>query len=141
MGLCTSFGALCVKTSNVHDLELFLLQKSGEKTLKHTEGAGKVSEKTSEMSWKLKQLKEELGEDYTSAEYQKYNSECESVENEYTTLIQAIRDQMNDAETKIDTQIQEVNTRIEAIRAEKDEWKKVNEKNAKTKTYGGTSSS
>lgn len=131
----TASATVMTKCNQINDLELRLLKISAEKQLKHAEGCAKVSEKTNEMNGILNQLKDELGEDYDSETYKAYMAECESVENEYTLQINALRDQMNEAETKLDTQQETLQTQLEAQRAEYDEWKKLAAQKAANSGY------
>ena len=77
---------------------------------------------TSEMNNKVEAIRAKLGENPTSEEYRQNMAECESVENEYTMIIQSIQDQMNIAEQKMQTQQEQVETKLEVLRAEKEQW-------------------
>jgi len=115
------------KCNQISNLELRLLQISAEKTLKHCEGAAQVSTVSSEMTTAVDAIKAKYGdpENSSSEEYKQYLAEVESVENEYTAIIESLRDHMEEAEEKIDLQQNTVQTELETIRAEYDEWKKL----------------
>ncbi len=113
------------KCGQINNLELRLLKISAEKTLKHGEGAAKISNLSAEMSFKLDQIKQKYGETSSSEDMKQQMAEEESVQNEYMVLIEAIRDQMEEAEEKLDAQQNTVQTSLEAIRADYDEWKKL----------------
>lgn len=106
-------------------LELRLLNLSAEKTLKHAEGSAKTAQYSTEMSNALDAIKAKLSDDPTSEEYRQNMAECESVENEYTMIIEAIRDQMEQVEERIDTMIQTVETQYKVVQEEEEQWKEV----------------
>lgn len=100
MALAYEQSQVHVRTTLISKLELRLMQISEEYNLKYTQGCAKTSEMTSEMNNKVEAIRAKLGENPTSEEYRQNMAECESVENEYTMIIQSIQDQMNIAEQK-----------------------------------------
>lgn len=131
----TALTTVMTKTSQISDLEMRLMKISAEKMLKHAHGSAKVSELTSEMSAILNNLRKSLGENYTSEDYKAYMAESESIENEYTMQINALRDQMHEAETKLDAQQETVQVQLQVQRAELDEWKKLAQQKASNVGY------
>ena len=103
-------------------LELRLLSISSEYQLKYAEGCAKTSTYTAQMNSEVEAIEAQLSDDPTSEEYMQNMSECESVENEYNTLIQAVQDQMNMAEQKMQTEQEMVETELEVIREEEEQW-------------------
>ena len=130
-----ALATVLTKTNHISDLELRLLKISAEKNLKHAEGSAKISEYTSQMSFLTNQKRQALGDDYTSEEYKQCIAEIESIENEYMAIIEGIRDQMQSAEDKLDTQQNSIQTQLEAERADKDEWKKLATTKAENSGY------
>ena len=122
MALAFEQSQVHVRTTLISKLELRLMQISEEYNLKYTQGCAKTSEMTSEMNNKVEAIRAKLGENPTSEEYRQNMAECESVENEYTMIIQSIQDQMNIAEQKMQTQQEQVETKLEVLRAEKEQW-------------------
>lgn len=130
-----SEAVVMTKTNQISNLELRLLTISATKTLKHTEGSAKIAQYTAKMSFLTNSARNKLGEHYSSEEYKQYLAEAESIENEYMTIIEGLRDQMQEAEDKLDTQQQTVEVQLEALRAEQEEWKKLTQEKAKAAGY------
>lgn len=130
-----SEAVVMTKTNQISNLEMRLLNISAEKTLKHAEGSAKIAQYTSKMNFLTNNARNKLGDDYSSDEYKQYLAEAESIENEYMTIIEGLRDQMQEAEDKLDTQQQTVQVQLEALRAEQEEWKKLTQEKAEAAGY------
>ena len=125
----TAYLVARTKCNHISDLELRLMKISAEKTMKHCEGAAKVSTITSEMDTEVEAIKAKYSDSTSSEDYKQCLQEVESKENEYMVQIQVIQDQMEEAEEKIETQQNTAETELEAERADYDEWRKLaNEK-------------
>lgn len=122
MALAFEQSQVHVRTTLISKLELRLMQISEEYNIKYMNGCTKTSQYTNEMNSKVEAIKAQLGDNPSSEEYRQNMAQCESVENEYTMIIQQIQDQMNIAEQKMQTQQEQVETKLEVIRAEKEQW-------------------
>ena len=122
MALAYEQGQVHLRTSLISALELRLIQISEEYNVKYMAGCAQTSQYTTEMNNQVEAIRAQLGDNPTSEEYRQNMAECESVENEYTAIIQNIQDQMNIAEQKMQTQQETVETKLEVIRAEKEQW-------------------
>lgn len=137
MSLSTEAAQIFKTTCQISYLELRLMNLSAEKQLKHAEGSAKTAMYSTEMTGKLNAIKDKLGDDPTSEEYRQNMTECESVENEYQTIIDNIRNQMEQAEEKIDTMQETVETQLEVLRSEQEQWKEARDNTCeKTFQYG-----
>ena len=123
MGRSFELAQVHLRTSNISKLEWRLMTISEEYNMKYVTGCAKTSEMTNKMNGELDAIKAKLGDNPTSEEYRQNMAECESVENEYTMIIQNIQDQMNIAEQKMQTQQEVVETQLEVQREEKEQWK------------------
>lgn len=123
MGLSLEDAQIQTKTAQGSYLELRLLKISGERQLKHVQGSAQTSEITNQMQGELDAVKAKYGDEPSSEEYRQYMAECESIENEYTLQLEVVRDQMTAAEDRLDNQQEVVETRLEVINAEIEQWK------------------
>lgn len=125
MTLAYATAQVLVRTIKIANLEWRLMCISEEYNLKYTAGCAQTAIYTNRMNSELDAIRGQLGDDYTSEEYRQMMAECESVENEYTAIIQQIQDQMTLAEQKMQTQQEQVETQLEVLREEKEQWKEV----------------
>ena len=125
MTIAYATAQVLVRTIKIANLEWRLMCISEEYNLKYTAGCAQTAIYTNRMNSELDAIRGQLGDDYTSEEYRQMMAECESVENEYTAIIQQIQDQMTLAEQKMQTQQEQVETQLEVLREEKEQWKEV----------------
>lgn len=131
----TASAVVLQKTQAINNLEMRLMMISSEKMLKHAQGASQTAELSRQMAAELEAIRGQLGDSPSSEEYMQNMAQCESVENEYTVQIEAIRDQMERAEEELNLQQETVETQLEVIRQERDQWKELANKKAEKAGY------
>ena len=123
MGLSTEQASIETNVALRNYLELRLMNLSSERQLKYNEGAAKIAQISSQMSYETQALRDQISDDASSEEYRQMMANVESVENEYQVIIDNIRNQMEQAEEEFDLQQEQIETRLEVIRSQEDQWK------------------
>ncbi len=123
MGLATEQSVIETNVALRNYLELRLMNLSSERQLKYNEGAAKIAQISSKMSYETQAIRDQISENASSEEYKQMMADVESAENEYQVIIDNIRNQMEKVEEDFDLQQEQIETRLEVIRSQEDEWK------------------
>ncbi len=134
MSLCLEDSQIYLANARTNALEMRLMRISEEYQMKYTEQSSRISSLSRQMQAELDTKRAELGDNPSSEDYKQNMSDCESIENEYQTLINEIRDQMEIAEERLDAQKETIETQKEVIEENEKSWKDA--KNATLEKFG-----
>lgn len=127
MSLSLEVSQISLNNDRSNALELRLLMLSEEYQVKYKEQSSRISQLSTEMQAALDAKRKELGDNPSSEDYKQNMNDCQSIETEYNTLINQIRDQMEIAEERLDTQKEQIETQKEVVEANEKSWKEARE--------------
>lgn len=131
--LASAVVPLKIKQKNLYTHRLLCI--SSEKNIKHMEGSEKVAKLTSECTARTDAKRKELGENPSSEEMMANMQEIQSIENEFSILIENARNAMKSVEDRLARFQEIVETQLEVITKEVEQWKELSNAEAEKCGY------